>query len=104
MSTQSNAQSSNVVVVRVELPGVSVDEMMQRVTEPLERQLLKATGITHIHSATRPGMSLTEVHFGVEPGPQQRDEVTQLLSQAKAGFPAETGSIEVDLAAPRLQR
>ncbi len=47
----------------VEMPGVSVQEVEQRITKPLEKLIWELPGVEYIYSTSSPGGSLTVVRF-----------------------------------------
>jgi multidrug efflux pump subunit AcrB len=53
------------VDVTVPMPGVSADEVENRLSTPLERVLFEIAGIDYVYSTSQPGQSIVSVRFRV---------------------------------------
>ncbi|MCB1867841.1 MAG: efflux RND transporter permease subunit [Gammaproteobacteria bacterium] len=73
-----------VIDVFVQMPGSSVREVEQRVTQPLEKLAWELPGVEYVYSTSRPGSSLTIVRFLV--GWNEEEAIIQLYQKLYANL------------------
>ena len=70
--------------VFVQAPGMSVKEVEERVTKPMEKLLWEIPGVEYIYSTTMPGMSMAVVRFYV--GEDEEDSVLKTYNKMYSNF------------------
>jgi multidrug efflux pump subunit AcrB len=70
--------------VFVDMPGVGVREMEQRVTIPMEKKLAEIQGVEYIYSTTSPGRTMAIVRFYV--GENEEDAIVRLYNKLYSNF------------------
>ena len=73
-----------VIDVFVQMPGSSVREVEQRVTQPLEKLAWELPGVEYVYSTSSPGSSLTVVRFLV--GWDEEAAIVQLYQKLYANL------------------
>ncbi|HEY7320889.1 MAG TPA: efflux RND transporter permease subunit [Candidatus Binatia bacterium] len=68
----------------VDMPGVGIHEMEQRVTVPMEKKLAEIQGVEYIYSTTSPGRALAIVRFYV--GENEEDAIVRLYNKLYSNF------------------
>ena len=68
----------------VDMPGVGIHEMEQRVTIPMEKKLAEIRGVEYIYSTTSPGRTLAIVRFYV--GENEEDAIVRLYNKLYSNF------------------
>ena len=68
----------------VDMPGVGIHEMEQRVTIPMEKKLAEIQGVEYIYSTTSPGRTLAIVRFYV--GENEEDAIVRLYNKLYSNF------------------
>jgi len=70
--------------VIVQAPGMSVKEVEERVTKPMEKLLWEIPGVEYIYSTTSPGMSLAVVRFYV--GQDESESIVKTYNKMYSNF------------------
>ena len=70
--------------VFVQMPGVSSQEVAQRVSLPMEKLLREVPGVEYIYSISHPGMSMLIVRFYV--GTKEEDAIIQTYNKLYSNF------------------
>src|SRR5258708_21955788 len=70
--------------VMVAMPGVSAEEVKERVTIPMEKLLRDVSGVDYVYSISRPGMSLVIVRFDV--GQREEDAIVRTYNKLYSNF------------------
>jgi multidrug efflux pump subunit AcrB len=68
----------------VDMPGVGIHEMEQRVTIPMEKKLAEIQGVEYIYSTTSPARTLAIVRFYV--GENEEDAIVRLYNKLYSNF------------------
>ena len=80
------------VQVLTTAPGLGAEEVERLVTQPLERALAGAPGLTQLRSLSRPGVSAVSVVFTDDPDPWRARQITgELVAAARAEIPPDAG-------------
>ena len=85
--------------VFVQAPGLSVKEVEQRVTNPMEKLLWEIPGVEYIYSISRPGMSMVIVRFLV--GEDEEDSILKTYNKLYANFDRIPVGVSQPLVKPR---
>jgi multidrug efflux pump subunit AcrB len=70
--------------VFVEMPGVDIKEMEQRVTIPMEKKLAEIQGVEYVYSTTSPGLTMAIVRFYV--GENEENAIVRLYNKLYSNF------------------
>ena len=70
--------------VFVSMPGISVREVEERVTKPIEKLLWEISGVEYVYSTTSPGGSMVIVRFYV--GEDEEDAIVRVNQKMFANF------------------
>jgi multidrug efflux pump subunit AcrB len=70
--------------VFVQMPGASSQEVVQRVSSPMEKLLREVPGVEYIYSISHPGMSMLIVRFYV--GTKEEDAIIQTYNKLYSNF------------------
>ncbi len=65
--------------VFVQAPGLSSEEVEQRMTTPMEKLLWEIPGVEHLYSISRPGLSMVIVRFNV--GENEEDSLVKVYNK-----------------------
>ena len=80
------------VQVLTTAPGLGAEEVERLVTQPLERALAGAPGLTQLRSLSRPGVSAVSVVFTDDTDPWRARQITgELVAAARAEIPPDAG-------------
>jgi len=85
--------------VFVQAPGLTVKEVEQRVTSPMEKLLWEIPGVEYIYSTSRPGMSMAIVRFLV--GEDEEDSILKTYNKLYANFDRIPAGVSPPLVKPR---
>lgn len=73
-----------VIRVEVSAAGASAERVERDLTLPMERALHTVPGLASLASVSQEGLSVVELKFNSEPGPQDELAVTRVVSKALA--------------------
>ena len=85
--------------VFVEAPGLSVREVEQRVTNPMEKLLWEIPGVEYVYSTSSPGMSMAIVRFLV--GQDEEESILKTYNKLYANFDLIPPGVSQPLVKPR---
>src|SRR5512138_1164975 len=70
--------------VFVQMPGASAEEVVQRVSLPMEKLLREVPGVEYIYSISHPGLSMLIVRFYV--GTKEEDAIVETYNKLYSNF------------------